>query len=630
MAHAQQRGPSRATRLLNQRHRGRRVLRVEARRGLVGENEHRVGHDRPCNRDALLLADRQRVHRPIQIRQPQGLERINGPLAMLTRRKRGEHQGGHDVLGRGKSRKQVEGLKDHPEPLAAKEIPGRATARVHRLPAETDLAFGRVEQPRDQLEKGALPRARAAGDQELVTRGHRAMFDIDDPWPGRGVPESESSNLEGRLCLGGGRDWRLHGGGSFRRERTRGEFTGGGVLRRSAIKSQVIDLDHNATTRPSEAVTEAVVRGLREVWHNPSSVHRAGQAARAAVELARRSAANLIGALPREIVFTSGGTEAIHLAIRGTLESHPARAHHRGPPTLLTTRTEHSAVRELAEELVRTGKARVVWAEVDRRGVVDVTAFESACASAGELWLACVQWANNETGVVQPIEALSAAARKHGGLFLCDATQWVGKMPVETLDPFDLLIFAPHKFHGPKGVGVFWSRRGVRFRPSVAGSQELGRRGGTENVPGILGAGVACDEAAAWLGDIAAWRGLAVLRDRLEQAILAGVPGTVVNGGEGGERLWNTTNIGFPRLEAEALLLALSERGVNASAGAACSSGSLDPSPVLLAMGVPPEIAHGSVRFSLSRLSTAEEIDQAATIIIEAANRLYRSMHGLG
>jgi cysteine desulfurase len=389
----------------------------------------------------------------------------------------------------------------------------------------------------------------------------------------------------------------------------------------------VIDLDHNATTRPSAAVTDAVVRGLREVWHNPSSVHRAGQAARAAVELARRSAANLIGALPREIVFTSGGTEAIHLAVRGTLESQPASDY---PPTLITTRTEHSAVRELADELVRTGRARVVWAEIDRNGVVDVAAFESACA-AGGVWLACVQWANNETGVVQPVAALSAAARKHGGLFLCDATQWVGKMPVETLDPFDLLVFAPHKFHGPKGVGVFWSRRGVRFRPSVAGSQELGRRGGTENVPGIMGAGVACDETAAWLADGAQRRELAGLRDRLEQAILAGVPGTSVNGGRsGGERLWNTTNIGFPKLEAEALLLALSERGVNASAGAACSSGSLDPSPVLLAMGVPPEIAHGSIRLSLSRHSTAEEIDRASTIIIEAANRLYVSMRGLG
>jgi cysteine desulfurase len=387
----------------------------------------------------------------------------------------------------------------------------------------------------------------------------------------------------------------------------------------------VIDLDHNATTKPSPGVVEAVARGLTELWHNPSSVHRAGQAARAAMERARRSLADLLGASPREIVLTSGGTEAINLAIRGFLDAVGPR---QTPPALITTRTEHAAVRDLAEELARTGKARVIWVDVDRRGVVDPAALERACEQAAGIHLACVQWANNETGVIQPVTEIARISRHHGGVFLCDATQWVGKMPVGSLDPFDMLVFAPHKFHGPKGVGVFWSRRGVRYRPTALGSQELGRRGGTENLPGILGAGVASDEAASWLADPSARSSLAGLRDRLEQTILAAIADASVNGA-GGDRLWNTTNIAFPKLEAEAILLALSEQGVNASAGAACSSGSLDPSPVLLAMGVPPEAAHGSVRFSLSRHSTLDEIDRAAAIVIAVVRRLYASMSGL-
>ncbi len=387
----------------------------------------------------------------------------------------------------------------------------------------------------------------------------------------------------------------------------------------------MIDLDHNATTKPSPGVVEALARGLTELWHNPSSVHRAGQAARAAMERARRSLADLLGASPREIVLTSGGTEAINLAIRGLLDAVGPR---QPPPALITTRTEHAAVRDLAEELARTGKARVTWVDVNRRGVVDPAALERACEQAAGIHLACVQWANNETGVIQPVAEIARISRHHGGVFLCDATQWVGKMPVGSLDPFDMLVFAPHKFHGPKGVGVFWSRRGVRYRPTALGSQELGRRGGTENLPGILGAGVASDEAASWLADPSARSSLAGLRDRLEQTILAAIADASVNGA-GGDRLWNTTNIAFPKLEAEAILLALSEQGVNASAGAACSSGSLDPSPVLLAMGVPPEAAHGSVRFSLSRHSTLDEIDRAAAIVIAVVRRLYASMSGL-
>lgn len=375
----------------------------------------------------------------------------------------------------------------------------------------------------------------------------------------------------------------------------------------------MIDLDHNATTRPSPAVVEAVVRGLTEFWHNPSSVHRAGQAARAQVELARKEAAALIGAAPREITFTSGGTESIDLGVRGVLGR---MARQGGPPVVVSTRVEHAAVRELLEELERRGEARIRWCDTDRAGVIDLAGFERAIDGAA---LAAIQWANNETGVIQPIREIHARCAARRIPLLCDGMQWVGKEPVAGGGgglPCDLLAFAPHKFHGPKGVGMLWVRSGVGLAPRIQGTQELGRRGGTENVPGIMGAGVASREAREWLVNAGERARLASLRDEFERGVLAGAPGSLVNAA-GAPRLWNTTNIAFPGLEAEALLLMLSERGVNASAGAACSSGSLDPSPVLLAMGIPDRIAHGSLRFSLSRETTQVQVAEAARIVVE-------------
>jgi len=367
-------------------------------------------------------------------------------------------------------------------------------------------------------------------------------------------------------------------------------------------------------------------------WHNPSSVHRPGQAARQQVELARQAAADLIGAKAREITFTSGGTEAIDLAIRGVLQVLRALPAHR--QTLLTTKTEHSAVRDIGEELEKSTHTR--WLKITPQGLIDLDDLR-ANLTQRDVALVSLQWANNETGVIQPIEQVAALCRERHTLFHCDATQWVGKMPVPA-PPADLLTFSPHKFHGPKGVGILYTRTGVRLRPLLLGTQELGRRGGTENVPGIIGAGIACTQAAQWLADPAQRTHLAALRDRFEQSILTAIPDAVINGVprpcsdgravEGGSppRLWNTTNIGFPRLEAEALLMLLSEQGVCASAGAACSSGSLDPSPVLLAMGIPDEVAHGSVRFSLSRETTPAELDEAATIITACVHRLRRSL----
>jgi len=403
-----------------------------------------------------------------------------------------------------------------------------------------------------------------------------------------------------------------------------------------------INLDNNATTQPSPGVASAVARTLSELWHNPSSVHRGGQAARQAVELARQQVAQLIHAKPREIVFTSGGTEAIDLAIRGTLAALPNPVAPRAKPrNIVTTKVEHSAVRDLAEELNRTHAVEVRWAGLDRGGILTP---ESLVASLdADTALVCVQWANNETGAIQPIAALYAECTKRNIPMLCDGTQWVGKMPTDVSENaalFDLLIFSPHKFHGPKGVGVLWSRRGMRLRPSIHGTQELGRRGGTENVPGIVGAGVAAEEAAAWLEVQSRREAQAALRDRFERAVLAEISEARVNGPSDAalesdqslesspisldlrSRLWNTTNIAFPKLEAEALLLLLSERGLFASAGAACSSGSLDPSPVLLAMGVSPELAHGSLRFSLSKHTTRDDIDAALELVVQAVRTL--------
>lgn len=386
----------------------------------------------------------------------------------------------------------------------------------------------------------------------------------------------------------------------------------------------MIYLDNNATTRPTPGVVEAVRLALEEVWHNPSSVHRGGQAARHAVELARRDLAELIGVKPRDVVFTSGGTEAIDLAIRGVLMARGAAGP--TPPVVVSTKVEHAAVRDLLGALSDSGLATVRWAPTDAEGIVRPQ--EVAALLGAGVALVSLQWANNETGAIQPVAEVGALCRRAGVAFHCDATQWVGKMPMpaDAPPPCDLLTCSAHKFHGPKGVGVLWARPGIRLRPTIRGTQELGRRGGTENVPGILGAAAAAREARTWLTDAGARERLGAVRDRFERRVLDAIPDARINGPrDPARRLWNTTNIGFPRLEAEALLLLLSERGVCASAGAACSSGSLDPSPVLLAMGVPPEVAHGSLRFSLSRETTDAEADAAADIVIAAVRTLRAS-----
>lgn len=413
----------------------------------------------------------------------------------------------------------------------------------------------------------------------------------------------------------------------------------------------VIYLDNNATTRPSPGVVAAMREVLETCWYNPSSIHRAGQGARQKVELARKDVADLIGAKPRQIVFTSSGTESIDLVLRGLVENKRKTV---AKPVVVTSPIEHGAVRELVHDLSERGMIEARHLPMTRGGFVDAGALPGLLGDGSQVAAVSVMWANNETGAVQPIEAIGRCCRDRGVVFHCDGTQWVGKMPTlvdagergagsatgqgpaagdpSLLNPIpvDVLTFSPHKFYGPKGVGMVWMRRGVRLPVQIHGTQELGRRGGTENVPGIVGAGVACREAREWLADPAQMERQRALRDRFERDVLAAVPGAVANTPcDPSLRVWNTASIAFPRLEAEAMLMLLSEMGLCASAGSACSSGSLEPSPVLLAMGLPAEAAHGSLRFSLSRHTTPAEIDEAVGLIVSAVGRLRQSVASL-
>ena len=398
------------------------------------------------------------------------------------------------------------------------------------------------------------------------------------------------------------------------------------------VGMSLIYLDNNATTQPAPQVVSAMREAVEQLWGNPSSVHRFGQMIRQRVELARAATAGLIGARDREIIFTSGGTEADNLALAGSLAP---------GDRLITTPIEHSAIRAPAEALAKQG-IEIVHLAIDGDGLVDIDALRATlqCAdvdaddesSRARRSVLSIQWANNETGAIQPLDAVRDAvrsARQAGAKLLLhiDATQVVGKLPVDVKAVgADMLSFSAHKFHGPKGIGALFVRTGVRLRAQqLGGPQERDRRGGTENTPGILGMGVAAELARDFLADESRVAELRVLRDRFEAGVREALPETVVNAG-GAPRLWNTSNLGFPRLEAEAILLGLSEKGVCASAGAACSSGSLDPSPVLLAMGVPEAVAHGSVRFSISRFTTAAEIDTALRIVPQVIARLAKTL----
>jgi cysteine desulfurase len=372
-------------------------------------------------------------------------------------------------------------------------------------------------------------------------------------------------------------------------------------------------LDNNATTRPSPEVIAAMMPYFEEFYGNPSSIHRFGQRARQAIDEARGHVAQLIGCMESEIAFTGGGTESVNTLIRGIFNSRSPRN------KIITSTIEHSATRELCSQMSREG-CEIIQIDVDHEGRLDLNLL--AAALGDDIAMVSIMWANNETGVILQIPEISELCRNYRVPLHTDATQAVGKIAVNVTDAkLDAMSFAAHKFHGPKGVAGMFIRRGLRIRPLlVGGPQERNRRGGTENVPGIVGMGKAAEQA---IQSLRLMPRVAALRDRLEQGILKSITETYVNGSIE-HRLPNTTNIGFARLEAEAILILLSEIGICASAGAACSSGSLEPSPILKAMKIDPKIAHGSVRFSLSRYTTDSEIDFTLRSLPAIIDRLRR------
>jgi cysteine desulfurase len=362
-----------------------------------------------------------------------------------------------------------------------------------------------------------------------------------------------------------------------------------------------IYIDNNATTAVAPEVTEAMLPYFTEHWGNPSSMHTFGGGVKKALDEARDKVAALIGAEhPNEIIFTSCGSESDNMAIRGAVDAMG------GHPHVITTRVEHAAVLGPCHYLEDKG-FRLSTLEVDEKGNLDLNKVREYSKS-GKKTVASIMWANNETGVIFPISAIGSLIKEGGGIFHTDAVQIAGKMPVSVKDmPVDLLSISGHKLHAPKGIGALYVRRGTKITPHIMGGhQERGRRAGTENVPYIVGLGKACELAMESMAKDAEHE--RKLRDKLEAGILATCKGARING-DRDNRLPNTTNISFEYVEGEAILLMLDDVGICASTGSACASGSLEPSHVLRAMDVPRSCLHGSIRFSVSRYNTMEDID---------------------
>jgi len=370
---------------------------------------------------------------------------------------------------------------------------------------------------------------------------------------------------------------------------------------------QRIYLDHNATTPVAPEVADRMADALRQEFGNPSSVHHFGQRAKAAMDEARVAVAALLGGDPSEIVFTSGGTESDNLATRGVAEAlEPTGRRH-----LITTTIEHEAVLNTFKALARRGWTTTAVA-VGQTGIVSPDAV--AAALTPQTTLVTVMHANNEIGTIQPVAEIARLAKAGGALVHTDAVQSAGKIPVNvrTLG-VDLLSISAHKIYGPKGVGALWIRRGLRLLPTLTGGkQERSRRAGTENVAGIIGMGVAAQLAVAKM-DAEATR-LSALRDRLEDGVVAAVAGTAINGVRS-PRVPNTTNISFDRVEAESLLIALDLEGIAVSTGSACSSGTLEPSHVLKAMGFSAHRAQNSIRFSLGAATTDADVARVIAVL---------------
>ncbi len=362
---------------------------------------------------------------------------------------------------------------------------------------------------------------------------------------------------------------------------------------------KTVYVDNNATTKVAPEVLEEMLPYFSEYYGNPSSMHFFGGQVQKKVDEARAKAADFLGGEPSEIVFTSCGTESDNAAILGTLDSYPEKRH------LITTRVEHPAVGNVSTYLGRKGY-RITELSVDREGRLDVDELKESVTN--ETALVTIMFANNETGVVFPIEEIGEVVKAKGITFHTDAVQAAGKVPLNMKkSTVDMLSISGHKLHAPKGIGILYIRRGTRFSPFlIGGHQEKGRRGGTENVPYIIGLGKACELAKKHLDEENTK--VKALRDYLEAKILEKIPNTLING-DRVHRLPNTVSVSFEYVEGESILLLLSDLGICASSGSACTSGSLEPSHVLRAMGVPFTAAHGSIRFSLSIYNTKEEMD---------------------
>lgn len=388
------------------------------------------------------------------------------------------------------------------------------------------------------------------------------------------------------------------------------------VFGRSAARSEgckgIVYLDNNATTRVAPEVIEAMQPYFTQFYGNPSSMHTFGGQIARDIRDARETVASLLHAEPTEIIFTSCGTEGNNAAIHAALASQPDKRH------LITTAVEHPAILKPLERLEKQGY-RVTYLGVDGKGQLNLSELRRSISD--DTALVSVMAANNETGNLFPIDRIANIVKERGVLFHVDAVQAVGKVPFDVSSgAIDFLTCSGHKIHAPKGIGVLYVRRGVRFRGLLQGGhQERGRRGGTENVPAIVGLGKAAQLAIAHLNSEPTH--VRPLRDRLEQGILRNIPDTHLNG-HPAMRIPNTSNIGFKFVEGEAILLSLDRLGICASSGSACTSGSLEPSHVLRAMGLPYTLLHGSIRFSLSRYTTAEEIEFVLNALPPVITRL--------
>ncbi|MDR0339741.1 MAG: cysteine desulfurase NifS [Desulfovibrio sp.] len=378
------------------------------------------------------------------------------------------------------------------------------------------------------------------------------------------------------------------------------------------MSAKILYFDNNATTAVAPEVLEAMLPYLKGEYGNPSSMYRFAGASEKALKKARQQVAGLLGAAPEEILFTSCGTESDSTAIMSALRAQPEKKH------FITTRVEHPAVLSLGQYLEKQGYA-VSFLGVDGKGRISVD--ELTRAITKDTALVSMMYANNETGNIYPVAEVGAVCRERGIPFHVDAVQAVGKIPINLATlPVDYLALSGHKLHAPKGVGALYVRRGSPFRPFLRGGhQERGRRAGTEAVPNIVALGAACELAGRHI-EVENTQ-VRVLRDDLQQRLLSGIPDAILNG-DPENRLPNTMNISFKYVEGEAILLLLDQYGICASSGSACTSGSLEPSHVLRAMGVPFTYAHGSVRLSLCRYNTREEVNFVAEKLPEIIARL--------